>query len=337
MDEYYYKPRVPLSFGPKTKRLPEDWWQQSRVYTLHKPVKHKFPTRPTLTSAPNIQFQADLMDLQKYKRKNQGFAYILVVIDIFSRKLFVFPLKNKLGKTVTAAFVKLFRGGQIPTYLQTDDGTEFFNSHMQKLLKKHNVKLFSVKSQFKASLAERVIRTIKTRLWRYFTYQGSYKWVKVLPDLVTSYNDTPHSSLPDKLTPNQAMEPHNWSTVWSHQENRPTTIRKSLKLLQVDDYVRISRVKGTFEKGYIPSWSEEIFQVADVDSRAFPIMYQLKDHEDKFIQGKFYSEELQKVSKPELFAVERVIRRGRGRRRGEDLVKFLDSPHYYYATDLQRI
>ena len=332
MTKYYYKPRVPLSFEPKTKRLPQDWWLKSRVYTLHKPAKHKFPTRPTLTSAPNRQFQADLMDLQKYKRKNQGFAYILVVIDIFSRKLFAFPLKNKQGKTVSAAFVKLFRSN-IPTHLQTDDGTEFFNSHMNKLLKKHKVKLFSVKSQFKASLAERVIRTIKTRLWRYFTHQGSYQWVKVLPDLVASYNDTPHSSLPDKLTPNQAAELDNWYSVWNHQENRrPST---ESKLLQMNDYVRISRIKALFDKGYLPSWSEEIFQVVSVDSRASPVMYQLKDHEGKFIQGKFYTEELQKVAKPELFAVERVIRRGR--RRGEALVKFFDSPNYYYATDLQQI
>ena len=216
MNEYYYKPRIPFSFGPKkTSRLPNDWWQKSRVYTLHRPIRHRFPTRPTLTSAPNMQFQADLMDLQKFKRQNKGFAYILVVIDIFSRKLFAFPLKNKLGKSVTAAFEKLFRQHTKPAYLQTDDGTEFFNSNLQKLLKKHNVKLFSVKSQFKAALAERVIRTVKTRLWRYFTHKGSYQWLKVLPDLISSYNDTPHTSLPGKLTPNQAAEKDNWSAVWN--------------------------------------------------------------------------------------------------------------------------
>ena len=334
MDEYYYKPRVPYSFGPKSRRLPSDWWLKSRAYTLHRPVKHRFPTRATLTSAPNVQYQADLMDLQNYKRQNHGNSYILVIIDVFSRELFAFPLKNKFGKTVVTAFEKLFRNKHIPMYLQTDDGTEFFNIHMQKLLKKHNVNHFSVKSQFKASMAERVIRTVKTRLWRYFTYKGSYQWVKVLPDLVASYNDTPHSSLPDKLTPHQAANKENWSTVWSHQENRLEKAKPSK--FQVDDYVRISRVKGIFEKGYLPSWSEEIFQVAAVDSRASPVMYQLKDYENKFIQGKFYTEELQNVSKPELYAVERVIRR-RANKRGESLVKFFDSPHYYYASDVQQI
>ena len=65
-------------------------------------------------------------------------------------------------------------------------------------------------------------------------------------------------------------------------------------------------------------------------------MYQLKDYEDKFIQGKFHTEELQKVVKPELFAVERVIRR-RANKQGDALVKFFDSPHYYYASDLHQI
>ena len=122
--------------------------------------------------------------------------------------------------------------------------------------------------------------------------------------------------------------------MWNHQEKRLT--QNKTPKLHVDDYVRISRAKGTFEKGYLPSWSEEIFQVAGVDSRASPVMYQLKDYEGKYIQGKFYTEELQKVGKPELFAVEKVIRR-RANKRGESLVKFFDSPHYYFASDVQRI
>ena len=79
---------------------------------------------------------------------------------------------------------------------------------MKKLLKKHKVTLFSVKSQFKASMAERVIRTIKTRMWRYFTYKGNYKWLHVLPQLVSSYHDTIHSSI--KTTPNEAAQPEHW-------------------------------------------------------------------------------------------------------------------------------
>ena len=299
MNEYYYKPCIPYSFGPKkTSRLPNVWWQNSRAYTLHKPVKRRFPTRATLTSAPNVQYQADLMDMQKYKRQNNGNVYILVIIDVFSRKLFTFPLKNKCGKTVVTAFEKLFHNKNIPMNLQTDDGREFFNFHMQNLLKKHNVNHFSVQSQFKASLAERVIRTVKTRLWRYFTYKGSYQWLKVLPELVMSYNDTPHSSLPDKMSPNEAFDQENWSNVWDNQEKRFAKAKQAK--FHEGDHVRISRYKGIFDKGYLPSWSEEVFQVVSTDSRASPVMYQIKDFEDKFIQGKFYTEELQKVTKPQV-------------------------------------
>ena len=332
MVEYYYDASKVGSFGAKSNKLPKEWWLHSRPYTLHKPVRKIFPTKPTLTSAPNIQYQADLMDLQNFKKENQGHAYVLIVIDVFSRQLFAYPLKNKLGSTVTKAFTKLFRAKHVPIYLQTDQGTEFFNNHMKKLLKKYKVTLFSVKSQFKASMAERVIRTIKARMWRYFTYKGNYKWLPALQELVSSYNDTIHSSI--KTTPNEASQPEHWQRVWDLQEQKVKPSNKTK--FQVDDYVRVSRWKGIFEKGFTSNFSEEIFQIASVDSRSFPVMYVLKDYDGKTIEGKFYTEELQKVAKPTLYAVERVIRRN-ANRRGESLVKFDDSPHYYYATDLQHI
>ena len=161
MVEYYYDTSKSGSFGAKTKKLPKERWIHSRPYTLHKPVRKIFPTKPTLTSAPNIQYQADLMDLQNFKKENQGHAYVLIVTDVFSHHLFAYPLKNKLDITIFKAFTKLFRAKHIPIYIQTDQGTEFFNNHMKKRLQKYKVTLFSVKSQFKASMAERVIRTIK--------------------------------------------------------------------------------------------------------------------------------------------------------------------------------
>jgi len=150
--------------------------------------------------------------------------------------------------------------------------------------------------------------------------------------LVSSYNDTIHSSI--KTTPNEASQPEHWQRVWDLQEQKVKSANKTK--FQVDDYVRVSRWKGIFEKGFTSNFSEEIFQIASVDARSFPVMYELKDYDGKAIEGKFYTEELQKVAKPTLYAVERVIRRN-ANRRGESLVKFYDSPHYYYATDLQHI
>ena len=117
---------------------------------------------------------------------------------------------------------------------------------MKKLLQKYKVTLFSVKSQFKASMAERVIRTIKARMWRYFTYKENYKWLPILSELVSSYNDTMHSSI--KTTPNEASQPEHWQRVWDLQEQKIKPSNKNK--FQADDYVRVSRWKGIFEKGF---------------------------------------------------------------------------------------
>ena len=77
-------------------------------------------------------------------------------------------------------------------YLQTDQGKEFENKTVHAFLQKHGIKQFSVKSQFKASIVERLNRTIKIKMYRYFTDIGNYKWLDVLPKLIESYNASVH-------------------------------------------------------------------------------------------------------------------------------------------------
>jgi len=119
MVEYYYDAFKVGSFGAKTNKLPKEWWLQSRPYILHKAVRKTFPTKPTLTSAPNMQYQADLMDLQNFKRENQGHAFVLIVIDVFSRQLFAFPLQNKLESPSKRHLPNYFELNMFPsTYKQ---------------------------------------------------------------------------------------------------------------------------------------------------------------------------------------------------------------------------
>ncbi len=88
--------------------------------------------------------------------------------------------------------------------------------------------------------------------------------------------------------------------------------------------MRISKAKGTFEKGYLANWSEDVFTVSGVDERHAPVMYTIKDSMVEEIKGKFYALELQKVSNPDgLSLIEKMIRREKGARY---LVKFLGYP-----------
>ena len=331
MEKIYYDPNHPAALGGVAKlqkavgKTAATWLETQRAYTLHKPMRHRFPTRKTRGSHHAMQFQADLNDMITYK--NKGFRYILTVVDIFSRFAWAQPLKTKTGIEMVEAFKKIFRDSK-PHYLQTDQGSEFENKVFQAFLKKQGVKHFSVKSPYKASLVERFNRTLKTRMFRYFTYQGSYEWVKVLPQLVDSYNRSSHRSLPKGMTPLEASNAESQYRVWQNQEKDDTIKKSKFKL---GDQVRISKVKGTFEKGYLPNWSEEIFTIDKIDRRTSPIMYVLKDEGGETIEGKFYVQELQKV-KEELFAIEKIIRR----KGSKYLVKFLGYPGQHWVDELHR-
>ena len=166
----------------------------------------------TFCDCPKQQFQADLIDFSRLQKYNKGFKFILVVIDVFSKYAYVECLKNKSSKSVIAAFSKILkRSGRFST-LQTDLGTEFANKAFQSWLKDHNIRFFHTHNhEIKASVAERFIRTIKEKLWRYFTYENKRKYTHVIQKLVHAYNHTYHRSI--QRSPAK-VNPSNQESIW---------------------------------------------------------------------------------------------------------------------------
>ena len=114
---------------------------------------------------------------------------------MFSKYAWVIPLKKKDSKTVSEAFYSIFTYRK-PIKLQTDKGKEFVNTSFQKLLKDRGIQFYvSQNENIKASVAERFNQTLKTKMWKYFTYQNTYKYLDVLKDLVASYSSTYHRTI----------------------------------------------------------------------------------------------------------------------------------------------
>jgi transposase InsO family protein len=134
------------------------------------------------------QWQPDLVDLGKLASYNKGFKYLLTCIDVLSRYAWVVPLKNKTGKTLKEAFQVIFKSGRQPIRLQTDKGTEFTNRVFQKFLKENDVHFFTTyNEETKASIVERFNRTLKTKMWKYFTHRETIIYIDVLSEMVESY------------------------------------------------------------------------------------------------------------------------------------------------------
>ena len=199
MESSYYNPGAPASYGgvnkfrPKgyTKKEAKAWLQTQDPYTLHKPTRRRFSRRRVVVYGIDHQWQADLVDIAKLASYNKGYKYLLTCIDVLSRYAWVVPLKDKTGKSLKDAFHGLFETGRRPIRLQTDRGTEFTNRVFQKFLKENDVHFFTTyNDETKASIVERFNRTLKTKMWKYFTYRETLAYLDVLPDLVESYNRT---------------------------------------------------------------------------------------------------------------------------------------------------
>ena len=290
MGEYldYYDPKKSGSFSG-SRRFPKQWLQSQDTYTLHKPVRKKFKRRKTIVPGAHFQMQADLVDFSLLKPYNDNYKYILVVVDVFSKKAFIAYLKTKSSSDMIEAFERVMSKTDKFQKLQTDMGREFLNRPFQSWLKQHHIEHFHTKNfDTKATIAERFIRTLKERLWRYFT--NTRRYVEVLPALVESYNNTYHRTI--GRAPN-SVNAENQEAVWLTLYADPELRKPKLK---VGDQVRLSMTRMRFRKGYLPGWTDELFQVAQV-FRDNPPYYKIKDLQGEWLEGTFYEEELQKIYK----------------------------------------
>lgn len=292
------------------------------VNELHKPARKNFKRRRVIIKSLNDLWQIDLVEMQPYAKFNKGYRYILVVINAFSKYVWTHPLKSKTGKDVALAMKAILEETKTPPKnIQSDFGKEFFNKEFKILMDAYNINHYSTFSNLKASIVERVNRTLKNIMWKRFSLQGNYKWLNLLNEVVLNYNNTIHKTI--GLKPVEVNK-NNEKKILKFAYTFPKIMDIRNRKFQKDDFVRISKYRGAFTKGYTPNWSNEIFQIREV-RLTNPRVYLLKDEKYTEIQGGFYEDELQKVKHPNVHLIEKILRR----RKGEVYVKWLglDNSH----------
>lgn len=333
LSQLYYTVEEPSSFGSarslkkKTRgvtRLNVDkWLRQQTAYTLHKPARKNYKRNRTVVNGIDDQWQADLVDMREYAGYNYDYKYILTVIDIFTKYAWVVPLKKKTGDELCSAFKKIFAKGRYPIKLNTDQGKEFDNKKVKTLLHNRGIMFFTTRSDKKAAVVERFNRTLKNKMWRYFTFKNTHKYIDVLADLVRSYNGSIHRSI--GVAPSD-VDYSNEADVYLKLYGLPGIQKKINYKFKVGDTVRISKYKAVFEKGYLPNWTEEIFIISERIPRTPPV-YRIKDCEANTLEGTFYEYELQKVDKSDdVYIVEKILKRENRRRTPYVLVKWRGYP-----------
>ena len=292
------------------------WLKTNPVYTLHKPVRRNFPRVPIVVDGPGKQWQIDLIDVASIRDQNDGNTFILSAIDVFSRKAYLQPIKNKSAFEVLGGFKHIYENsGENIEVLQSDQGKEFYNGTFQAYLRSKNIQQFStLGSETKAAIVERFHRTILERLYRYFSLVGKKRYIEVLQKLVDSYNQTPHRTL-GFVAPNAVSDDNKEDIKKALYGTHKVTYafrRLSKEEFVVDQFVRLSLLKKNFEKGFLQGWSSEVYRVLTVEATEDGSrLYIVKDLKDEPVKGRFYPWQLQSVdyTEEELVHVQELARK----------------------------
>ena len=265
-----------------------------------------------------------------FSRQNEGFKYILTVIDCFSKYAFAVPLKNKTGASVRNALIQVFEQRK-PEKLQTDRGKEFLNSLVQNYLAENEIQYFTTyNTKFKCAIVERFNRTLKSKMFKYFTFTGKNKYINVLQDLVLAYNNTYHRTIKYKpIDVNEDVKDYIFFNLYGVNSPREYLLNKINETsFKVGDSVRQKYILNTMDKGYYPNWTDEIFKVTNTSRGTQRPMYRIEAGDGTKIPQRMYTEDLQKV-KPNYYRIEKIIRRDTQNGVRGFIVKWLNYPSKY--------
>ena len=162
----------------------------------------------------------DLADMIDDKTSNnKGFRCILIIIDNLSKYLWCIPLKSKNSKTTTDVFSNILTTSRrSPIKLESDRGSEWYNSIFQSLLKSKDIQHFFRFTDKSPSIVERVIRTVRNLLKKPVFDKGNADWLSELPSVIKQYNNTIHHST--KMTPIQASKKVNEKIVYTNLQDK---------------------------------------------------------------------------------------------------------------------
>jgi hypothetical protein len=304
VEDIYHDLNNPASFSSKYQLLNairgtklksrnvNEFVGRSDTYQLFKPAKKTFPTRRVYARGPMQNLQGDLMILSENSAKANKIIGVLLLIDVFSKFVYAEPIKSKSTPTLKAAFKKIFsrlKPMRDPLLLQFDKEGAIFTKVMLDFFKANKVKVFTTHSTYKASIIERFIRTIRTRIARYMYFHKSLKFVHVLQPIIKNYNRTHHRSIDDP--PQNALNVEITDKIHKnlYDRNPPPLCLPKYSIL---DKVRIVKFQNRFAKiSAVQTFTQEIFTIAKI-LLTRPITYQLSDNDNNIIEGAFYDNEL---------------------------------------------
>jgi len=356
VDEYlttiYYDPKHPASFGSANKIYRavkaegkdvslgkiKKFLLKQNVHTLNKPPKRKRRRRRVIVPYNHYQYDADTANMIRYSTDNDGKQHILGVINCFSKKLYTRSLESLRAEHVVPAMRSILDETPEMERLRTDLGSEMTSKEMKKLLKERKVKhIPTYNTEIKANQIERAWLSLKRRVFKWFEYSNTHRWIDVLSDLTKSYNQSHHSSIdqtPDSVKPEDEIKI--WKRLYeiepkAKRERKTKPRPRKAFTYNLNDTVRLSIVRKPFQRGFDHQFTVEYFLISDRFVREGLEQYKVKDTQNDPVIGTFGLEDLQliEVDADEEHKIERIVDRKKVRGRVKVLIKWLGWPEKF--------
>ena len=360
----FYDPKSPGSFTSVSKLhavikregrydIPLDrikkWGEGQDILSLHKATGRKpLQYRKIVAPGSNHLWDTDILVLSgtRFRKANEGYSYILVTVDVFSRYCRARALKTKGAKDVSEAFADILEKSRIkPRFIRSDRGKEYENVLVKNLFIREGIKHYFCTTETKASFSEALIKTLKRKLFQTFQKRNHYGYIHDLQDIVSSYNRTVHSAIG---RPPYDVSARNEKEVWFYQyvtnsDHYKKTLLNSLRRTErkkkrpifkyrLGDTVRVAYfARKPFTRAYDQLFSGEIFTIRDRKVAGGIPLYYLNDYAEEKVEGNFYDSELTRVDlDPEAyFKIEKVLKTRKRNGVTENLVKWQSWPSKY--------
>jgi hypothetical protein len=272
-----------------------NYLKSQELHQLYNPKRRTNKIKPTILDKPLKQLGVDLIDLQTHETDN--YNYILTCIDLFSKKAYAQPLKNKTDKATAQAMEKIINqiNNKIHS-IRSDNGSEFISKEFKNLLKEHNIKQvlsLPYTPQSNGGI-ERFNYTIKKLILTCIKYDDNFNWPNELQRLINNYNNTISTTTKHKPDKVETMNPDELSKVRNNIIKKVSSknSRDTQKFNKLDKV----RIKITDERDKT-GWSKEIYTIKSVNipkNGISNLYYRLNK-----IKGNYYNNDLLKVDKIE--------------------------------------
>lgn len=277
---------------------------EQSIYTRMKPKSRHHGRNHFLLDHPNMIFEIDLMQLSKQSSaQNDNYRYLFGAIDLFSRFVYVIPLKSKTSKQILMALEQIIDtddgrrnpDGSKMAIISSDRAPEFQTSEVKSLLKRHKIKQKLIYStlESKAAFIERFWRTLRQMIARYLYVAQSQRFIDYLPNIVYHYNfkmrHRAHGFTPGMISPKNTIEAYR--NIKTYHAKQPVD---NQKIFYKNDFVRV-RVKTVVDFLKLsekPKFSKEIYKIQTVFNSVPYKTYSLVTIHGEPVKGRFYAFDL---------------------------------------------